>query len=383
MLYYNLRTLAVFWRRNVATVLIVAVATAVFALLSSALDSFTGLIQTSSESDNVGVVSRGGLSERWPDMSHVSPTAVNLLSALPEVAIGPGGIRLVSPEYLYTGVVGAGGTTARVTVRGVDERAFLVHTKVRGQLRGGEVLVGKNVAAMLGSVQTGSSIAFAGRDWRVGGSIESRQGQSQFDSEIWAPLVEVMQARRATDYGLIVFKVKSPEQVRRVASTINANESTMSGLRAVPETMMDSTVQSAFEAFRAAQIVLSVLLMGVAGVAVVSLLLNNVLRRRRDMALLRACGSSASSIIGGFMVEGSILALVGAVLGVLIATTASGAPIMTGSMQRFGTVVVRLSFSAGTLLPAVLVGTMVGMFCSIIPAWSSARFTIRQELRGE
>jgi ABC-type lipoprotein release transport system permease subunit len=381
MVYYNLRSLVVFWPRNVAAVLIIAVATAVFALLSGVLDSFSGLIQTSSERDNVGVVSRGGLSERWPDMSHVKPEAVSMLSALPEVKTGPGGVKLVSPEYLYTGEISAASRRARITVRGVEERAFLVHTKVHGTLRGGEVLLGGNVAALLGDVDVGDTLVFAGRNWRVGGLLESRVGQSQFDSEIWAPVTEVMQARRASDYGLVIVKVNSPRDVTRMASTVNADEGRMKELRAVPETMMDSTVQTAYEAFRAVQIVLSVLLMGVAGTAVVSLLLNNVLRRRRDMALLRANGSSGFDVALGFAVEGGVLALSGAVLGALAATLASGIPIMTGSMQRFGTVVVRLHFSVETVLLAIVVGVMVGVVCALIPAWSSGRSSILRELR--
>jgi len=268
-------------------------------------------------------------------------------------------------------------------VRGVDERAFWVHTKIQGTLRGGEVLLGANVAAMLGNVDIGDTLTFAGRSWRVGGRLQSQGGQSQFDSELWAPIAELMQARRATDYGLVILKVNSPRDVTQVAGIVNSDEGTMKELRAVPETMMDTTVQSAYEAFRAVQIVLSVLLMGVAGVAVVSLLLNNVLRRRRDMALLRANGSSAFDVVLGFVVEGSLLALSGALLGALAATLASGLPIMTGSMQRFGTVVVRLHFSAETLLVAVLAGATVGVLCALIPAWSSARFSIRQELRGD
>jgi ABC-type lipoprotein release transport system permease subunit len=298
------------------------------------------------------------------------------------VGKGPAGELLVSPEFLYTGEVAHASAHARITVRGVGPTAFLVHRKLEGAPPvGGDLLLGANIRNLLPGIAAGDPVMIAGRQWRVGGFFRTHGRQSAFDSEIWAPLEPLMQARKAQSYGTITMKAARAALVPELVGTINANLDLLKSVRAVPEHRAED-LQSTARAFDAVYTTFSVLLLGVAGTAMLSLFLNNVMRRASDMALLRALGSSAEHIAVGFIVEDVLVALPGAALGVLAAAPFAGMTIRTGSGNRLGLVAVRLEMGPATVTTVLFVMLALSAVCAILPAFFASRFTVKQGLRA-
>src|SRR5688572_9952591 len=102
MLYYNLRSLRVWWRRYLSAVLVLGLATTIFLVLEAALYSFSGLLATSVESDNVVILHRGEFQERWPELNRIAPSLIPAIQSVTGIAKNNHGELLVSPEYLYT-----------------------------------------------------------------------------------------------------------------------------------------------------------------------------------------------------------------------------------------------------------------------------------------
>jgi putative ABC transport system permease protein len=385
---YNLCYLRRYWPRQLAIVVVVAAATVTFVLLTAAMDSLSAIMALGTERDNVTVVARGGLNEQWPELSHIAPDQVSQLATVPGIARGPGG-PLISPELLYAAEVRVGGRHARVTLRGVGDQAFAVHrilTPGPGAdeaLRSGKVVVGSGVRDLLGNVAVGEELTFLGRSWQVGAFFAPAGTQTQYDSEIWVPLTAMMKARRTDAYGIAAVKAESAASVGGIVDKVNMNQDLLKDLRATPEAKTSSVMTSALTTFRVIHRIFSFLLMGVAGVGVINAMLNNVMRRRRDMALLRALGASGWSVAFGFILEGMILATAGAVVGSCLSLVGRNTPITIGTLSRGAPLIVHIQFGPEALLTAIAIGAAFGAVCALVPAAFSTRFTVRAELAVE
>lgn len=386
MAYYNLRYLQRHWTRYLTALLSLAAATATIVVPAAAFDTFSGLMRASSETDNVVILSRGGSGEMFPSLTKIDRSIVSHVRALAGVAKDKNGEPLVSPEYIYTASYDHGGRTHRIIVRGVGERAFDVHAVVRlseGRLGPGEMLVGSGLRRLFPDLKIGDQIDIAGRTWKIGGMFEPTNFQTQFDSELWVHVEDLMAARKALWYGPITVKATSPEEVRAIAGTVNKDQNVFKELRAVDEHRLSAGMFQTLGALGAVHRLLSGLLMVIAALAVLNVLLTNVARRRADMAILRALGFGRFDIVRGFMIEGTSLAFAAALLGGLLSMAANDMTFETASLLRGGVVVLRLHIGFGTLLTSVLIGIAVGCVCSVVPALYATRVSIREELRTD
>src|SRR5262249_28260848 len=148
---------------------------------------------------------RGTYSESFPELGRVPPSVVGAVAALPSIASGPAG-PFVSPEATFTADIQYNGKRARVTIRGVTERAFDVHRILVGTMPKDGLLVGPSVSALIPGLHPGVEISFLGRSWKITGSFAARGSATQFDSEIWAPVDQLMQARQSKEYGIVYLK---------------------------------------------------------------------------------------------------------------------------------------------------------------------------------
>ena len=133
---------------------------------------------------------------------------------------------------------------------------------------------------------------------------------------------------------------------------------------------------------------------GLAGIAVFALVFFSVvevltlsfLERTREIGTLRAFGTSQQRVFGTFLLEGTLLGLIGTVLGVLVGSliaivfnavgfewTPPGAPIPQSLRLA-----VSVSIAASPFLTALL-ATLAG---ALIPAWKSSRRRIVEALKS-
>ncbi len=382
MLYYNLRSLIVNWKFTGLVTLILAVASGTLLLLLTAEESFTKLLATTTEPENFALVMRGGFAERWPEVGHIGPEVVGALREIDGVAASSEGEALISPEVLLTSYLTLpSGRHTRVTVRGVGRNAFGVHRVVAGTAPVNGVIIGSNLQKIL-HVSVGEEVVFMGHPWKVAGFFTPRGEQTHYDSEVWAPLDDVMRIRNTHDYAFVSVKTKSSQEVRKLVASLNAERTgRLKDVRAIPEKMLGDSEGRVLQAFRAVYRVLSTLVFLVAGLGTLNVLLQSVFRRRRHMALLRAMGYTVFDIARGFFFEGAAVACIGSILGCLVVLPIGGSAFVTGSMNRPGVTVVLLHFTAGGFATAAAVGIVLGCVCSLVPAIYVGQFRVKDEMR--
>ncbi len=113
----------------------------------------------------------------------------------------------------------------------------------------------------------------------------------------------------------------------------------------------------------------------VGGIVVMNIMLASVTERTREIGIRKATGARRADILHQFLIESATLALVGGVVGVVLAIAiATGVSALTGLPS---------AIEWWTILLGIVVSTSVGLFFGIWPAMKAARLDPIAALRGE
>jgi len=104
--------------------------------------------------------------------------------------------------------------------------------------------------------------------------------------------------------------------------------------------------------------------------------------RGREIATLRVLGFSRPSILTSFVLESLLLALLGAVAGILLMLPFNGMQTGTSNAVTFSEVVFSLQITPRVALYAIVFALLMGFFGGLFPAWHAARQNILTALRG-
>ena len=113
----------------------------------------------------------------------------------------------------------------------------------------------------------------------------------------------------------------------------------------------------------------------VGGLGVMNTMIMAVLERRREIGVLKALGATKRKVMVQFLLEASVISVLGGVVGVAVGF---GASFFMGSISNFSiTPVVSLQLVLGSLLFALVLGLVGGLY----PSWKAARLDPVEALR--
>jgi ABC-type antimicrobial peptide transport system permease subunit len=319
--------------------------------------------------------------------SAVTRDQASLIETIPEVAHDTDGKALVSKETLVlTQIVKKGGDRpANVVVRGLPALGIRLRPQVKiidGRMfRPGssEIIVGKSISEGFEGVGIGESQRFAGREWIVVGVFDG--GKSAFDSEIWGDVEQMMQAFRRTAYSSTLVRMLAPESFEALKGRISADQRLTLDVKQEPLFYEEQSKQlSTF--INILGITLSVIFSIGAMIGAMITMYAAVASRTGEIGTLRALGFRRSSILAAFLIESILLALVGGVFGLIMATFLQAFTITTMNWQSFS----QLAFGFH-LTPAIVVTTMIfsvvmGFVGGFLPSVRAARLEIVDSLRA-
>ena len=128
--------------------------------------------------------------------------------------------------------------------------------------------------------------------------------------------------------------------------------------------------------------ILTVLLGGIAaisllvgGIGVMNIMLVSVTERIREIGLRKALGATPGAILRQFLVEASLLGLVGGILGVIVG--------IIGALLLPAVIGFTVAISAGATLTALAVSLLIGVVAGVYPANRAARLAPIDALRTE
>ena len=382
-LIYNVRSLLRRPVSSVMTALGIALVVAVFIAMLALANGFRMAMVRTGSPDNVLVLRKGADSEL---SSGISRATTEILAALPQVAPGADGRPLASPEVFAPMNLGSadGRSDKLVVTRGISDVAFDVRRNVRiiegRRFAPGrdEVIIGSAIAPTLAHSGVGDTIHFAGRGWMVAGHFSS--GGSVFESEIWGGNEQLMPVLRGEVFQVVSLRLKNAALFDEVKRVVEAD----------PRLQLDAHRESEF--YTAQNNVLRIILnflavfitsiMAIGAVfGAVNTMYAAVASRTNEIALLLTLGFKPRSVLASFLAEATFLALVGGLIGCLVALPINGIVTSTTNWSSFSVLAFSFMVTPRILLQGVIFSLVMGLVGGYFPARRAARMPVVQAMR--
>lgn len=333
--------------------------------------------------DATAIVLRGGSQAETNSviMRDQSP----LIASLPGVARDANNRPLVSPELSQ--VVNlqskADGTDVNAQFRGVGEQAWTVHEKVKviegRKFKPGlrEIVVGKGAQGQFRGLEVGKSINLGNQAWTIVGVFSSGDAH---DSEMWTDTETLASTYNRRAYQSISVRTEGKDGYSNFKNAMAAD----------PRLKLDVFTTREYYSKQGGNLskILEILgkfigtIMAFGAVfGALNTMYAAVATRAREIATMRAIGFRGLPVVVAIMLETMLLALLGGVLGGLIAWAIFNGYSVSTLGNNFSQVVFQFRVSPELLWTGLKWALGIGLVGGLFPALRAARLPITVALR--
>lgn len=382
--WLNLRNLPQRIGSSLVAVVGVAAVVLVFAAVLSMAKGFERTM-ISAGADDTAIILRGGSTSELN--SGLSNEQVLVITDSPGV-LKDGDTTVMSAELYVVVDVKKKSTNsdANVPFRGVQMGAFDVRngvTLVEGRmfvLGKNEIIVGRSAQQEFAGLDTGSTIRFGQTEWRIVGAFEAQGSVSE--SELWADVRVLQDAyRRGNSFQSVRVRLQGEGGLNELAAALEQDP------RISPDVVTEKQYYSG-QAAPLSQFIKLVgypltILMAIGAVfGALNSMYSSVSVRGKEIATLRALGFGPVPILLSTMLESTLLALLGGVLGGTAAYLIfNGFQVSTLNGASFSQVVFDFAVTADLLIDGLFAALIIGAIGGLFPAIRAARLPVAQALR--
>ena len=375
------------WTRKVTTLLTAGGMALVVFVFAAVLMLDAGLRKTLVSTGTMDNAILLRASAQTEIQSGVYRDQASLVETLPEVARGADGEPMVSKETLVLTQIPKRGSDRpqNVIVRGLPQVGLLLRPQVHiveGRMfRPGtsEVVIGRSIADNFDGVEIGERQRFAGRDWTIVGVFDG--GKSGFDSEMWGDVEQMMQAFRRTAYSSVIVRLRDREAFADLARRIGEDQRLVLDVKQEPLFYEEQSKQlSTFISYLG--ITLSIIFSVGAMIGAMITMYAAVASRTGEIGTLRALGFRRSSILAAFLLESTLLALVGGAMGLGLASMLQAFTITTMNWQSFSQLAFGFDLTPRIVVVTLLFAVFMGLAGGFLPSLRAARLEIVDSLRA-
>jgi ABC-type lipoprotein release transport system permease subunit len=382
---YNVRSVR---QRPVSTALTalgIGLVVAVFVAMLALANGFIAALVKTGSADNVLLLRRGADSEL---SSCIPREAISIIASSPHIAGGADGKPMISPEtYIVINIPRLGGgafDVANVVARGVSEKAFDVRRNIAivegrkfnsGQ---SEICVGSKLTGRFENVKVGDVLRFSNRDWNV--VCRFTANGSSFESEIWGENEQFQSVFRGQGFQDVAFRLKDPAAFDEVKRAFLADQ----------RIQVDAHKESEFYASQSELLgnilrVLAIMITSIMAVGAVFGAVNTmyaaVSSRTPEIAVLLTLGFHPRSILASFLAESAVIALIGGVIGCLLALPINGVVTSTTNWASFSEIAFAFRVTPQLLLAGIAFAVVMGIVGGFFPARRASKMPVIQALR--
>jgi ABC-type lipoprotein release transport system permease subunit len=384
-LVYNLRSVTQRPVSTTMTALGIALVVAVFVAMLALANGFIAALVTTGSPDNVILLRRGADSEL---ASAIPRDAIDVITASPHIATGADGRPLASPEtYIVLNLRRPGGDefqVANVVARGVSDKSWEVRrniTIVEGRRFASgqsEICVGAKLQGRFANTNVGDVLTFGGRRWNVVCRFTA-QG-SAFESEIWGENEQFQNVFRGADFQAVVFRLKDPGSFEDAKRAFLADQ----------RLQVDAHRESEFYASQSSVLgniirFLAIMITGIMAIGAVFGAVNTmyaaVSSRTPEIAVLLTLGFHPRSVLASFLAESAVIAVIGGVVGCLMALPINGVVTSTTNFASFSEIAFAFRVTPTLLIGGIVFAVVMGVVGGFFPARRASKLPVIQALR--
>ena len=359
--------------------LTVAILVAMMALIDGLDSTF---VNTGNPNDLV-VIRQGSQNET---NSYLNRDVFPKVRFLPEVARDENDEPWASGEIVvvinHERIAGEG-ETSNIVIRGTADRGFQMRPEVRvvegRRFAKGvrELIVSRSLSRRFKDMGLGDTLPIAQNEWTVVGIFDA--GGTAYDSEIWGDYDEIALTWNRPIY--TSFLVRAENAPARLALAKRIEEDRNIELQAISQTEYYEGQTISSVGIKVLGIFIAVV-MGIGSCfAAMNMMYGTVMARFKEIGTLRALGFRKRSILASFLVESILLALLGGVLGCLMALPVHGISTGTTNFASFSEVLFHFRITPEILGKAILFAGLVGIAGGLLPAARAARLQLLEVMR--
>jgi putative ABC transport system permease protein len=389
---YNIRNLKLRKGLTVMTALGIALTVTTAIFLMALVAGLDRAFVSSGSPLNVLVLRKGSEAEL---SGGFDATLFPTLKTLPGIAKDSHGEPMASGEWVVVIVLPRkdGTGEVNVTVRGMmpdglemrqlpGEKGKPTVTLAEGrwfQTGQREVVVSKSVRERFAHANIGDTMQFGKGSWKVVGVFDA--GGSAYESEVWGDVNQM-----ASDFdrqgGFASAYLRATDPISAEALKNRVSDDQRLKLEGMLENDYYAKQTSSGTPIKVIGYVVGVIMAIGSIFAAMNTMYAAVAYRGREIATLRVIGFSRPAILTSFVLESLLLALLGALVGIVLMLPFNGMQTGTSNAVTFSEVVFALRITPAVATRAIIFALIMGFIGGLAPAWHAARQNILAALRG-
>ncbi len=385
---YNVRSLLV--RKTTTLATAGGIALVVFVLAAAFMLS-AGVSKTlvaGGRPDNAIVTRKGADNEM---SSSIEGPAVSLILATPGVKKDETGAPLGGGEVVVViaqdRLGGEPGQVTNILVRGVSDNVLKVRADVRivegrpAKPGTDEVLIGKGLVGKYRGMMLGDHFELKkNRPVTVVGVFEA--GGSSFESEVWANLETARSSfGREGLVSSVTVRLDSAAKFDAFKATIETDKQLLLEARRETKYYEDQSQGTAIFVTIMGVIITFFCAVG-ATLGAMNTMFAAVAQRRREVGTLRALGFSRFQIMVSFLMESTVLAVSGGLIGLLAALALTTTSVSMMNFQTWQEITFSFAATPSTLVACLVAGVSMGVVGGFFPAYKAAGTSPIEAMRG-
>ena len=242
-----------------------------------------------------------------------------------------------------------------------------------------EVVVSDSIRNRFSHANIGDTMQFGKGSWKVVGIFDA--GGSAYESEVWGDVNQMASDfDRQGGYSSAYLRATDPISAEALKNRVSDDQRLK--LEGVLENDYYAKQTSSGTPIKVIGWVVGVIMAVGSIFAAMNTMYAAVAYRGREIATLRVIGFSRPAILTSFVLESLLLALLGAIVGILLMLPFNGMQTGTSNAVTFSEVVFALRITPGVAIRAVIFALIMGFVGGLAPAWHAARQNILAALRG-
>jgi putative ABC transport system permease protein len=242
-----------------------------------------------------------------------------------------------------------------------------------------EVVVSKSIQGRFSHANIGDTMEFGKGSWKVVGVFDA--GGSAYESEVWGDVNQM-----ASDFdrqgGFASAYLRATDPIAAEALKNRVSDDQRLKLEGFIETDYYAKQTSSGAPIKVIGFVVGFIMAIGSIFAAMNTMYAAVAYRGREIATLRVIGFSRPAILTSFVLESLLLALLGALAGIVLMLPFNGMQTGTSNAVTFSEVVFALRITPQVAGYAILFALIMGFVGGLAPAWHAARQNILSALRG-
>ncbi len=382
-LKYNLRNIVVRKGSTLATAFTIGLTVAVFLLVMALARGIDMTLSSSGEPLNLIVLREGSTAELNSSVSREQFQDLIYLDGIERIDDQP----LATGEMITLIYKARKGQNqgSNVTIRGVGPMSFKLRSGFQvaeGRLfQSGltEAVVSKRIAERFQGLGLGDKFRIQTTDYTVVGLFDS--AGKAFESEIWVDANSLASSTNRPAFSSALLRAKDQNALTALSKRITDDPKLH--LKAVSERVFYEDQQGvASGALKGLAFFVSLIMAVGAGFAGMNTMYAAVARRTKEIGTLRVLGFKRFSILVAFLLESVSIAVIGAIIGIVLALPLNFVSTGTSNWVTFSEIAFNFRVTWDLMLFALAFGAIIGFVGSLLPSIRAARFKIVDALRA-